>query len=183
MAVLNSTVVLLSIPHCLLSLMLYRCILLWHCTYERDVTTLISHNTASKTDARFENSGLGYDGVSLGEWFPTFRRYIGNHWSNDTPSSSADLNTRNRRCETRTSQSMPAVLKTDWEVLWRPECQQCHNKMYWKKTIRQTYNVQLPTVLLLTEFNTTITVVLLTNCMDIVSAGVCYKCGYKTWDC
>jgi hypothetical protein len=43
-----------------------------------------------------------------------------------------------------------------------------------------TNNVKLPTVLLYIEFNTTITLELLTNYTDLISAGVSHNCGHKT---
>lgn len=48
------------------------------------------------------------------------------------------------------------------------------------QAIKQTNNVKLPTVLLYIEFNTTITMELLTNYTDLISAGVSHNCGYKT---
>jgi len=54
---------------------LYRCILLYHCTYGPDVTTLGTLQ-AKRT---YISKDLGL----LGEWFPMFRRYVGNHWPND----------------------------------------------------------------------------------------------------
>jgi hypothetical protein len=49
-----------------------------------------------------------------------------------------------------------------------------------EQAIRQMYNVKLPTVLLYIEFSTTITLVLLTNYVDLISAGLSHKCGYRT---
>jgi len=46
-----------------------------------------------------------------------------------------------------------------------------------EKAIRQIYNVKLPTELLFTEFNTTITRVLLMNYTDLLNAGVGHSCG------
>jgi hypothetical protein len=47
-----------------------------------------------------------------------------------------------------------------------------------ENAIRQIY-VKLPTELLFTEFNTTITLVLLMNYMDLLSAGVGHSCEYR----
>jgi len=40
--------------------------------------------------------------------------------------------------------------------------------------------MKLPTVLLYIEFNTTLTMELLTNYTDLISAGVSHNCGHKT---
>jgi hypothetical protein len=48
-----------------------------------------------------------------------------------------------------------------------------------EKAIRQIYSVKLPTELLFTEFNTTITLVLLMNYTDLLNAGVGHSCEYR----
>lgn len=39
--------------------------------------------------------------------------------------------------------------------------------------------MKLPTILFYIEFNTTITLVVLTNYTDLISAGVSHNCGYR----
>jgi hypothetical protein len=48
------------------------------------------------------------------------------------------------------------------------------------KVIRQTYNLKLPTVLLLVEFNTTMALAILVEQCDFVSVGARQNCGHGT---
>ena len=120
-----------------------------------------------------EDSGLlRYDSVPLGEW-PTFRKYVGNRWPNDM------VSTKNTCSENHKSHISLHCYKTYRGAVTSSMWRQCYNSVL-EQAIRQTYNVKLPTGLLFTEFNTTITLVLLTNGTDLASAGVSHKCGHKT---
>ena len=61
-------------------------------------------------------------------------------------------------------------------MLWSPT----YEDSVLEKAFRQIYNVKLPTELLFIEFNATITLVLLMNYTDLLSAGVGHSCGYRT---
>jgi hypothetical protein len=79
--------VLLSIPRYDSVSWMRQCILIWHCTYKSDITTLTSPVLTTLQVKRAyvsEDWALGHDSVSLGEMHPTFWRYCRSQWPTDT---------------------------------------------------------------------------------------------------
>jgi len=170
MAVFNSTVY-CSVPHCLsfvtapthFALAFY--LQAWRHNFPV-LTTL-----RAKLAYVSEYWGLGYDDVS-GERFPTFRRYCGSHCPTDTPSSHRAWILSNTAVRT-------TYLTLRW--IQRHWCPACVNNATTKCTGKKPLDKHImcvPTVLLITEFLTLITLVILTNYTDLTCAGVSNNCGY-----
>ena len=103
-------------------------------------------------------------------------RYVGNHWPNDKVSYLTWTRIQKNTAVGTTNLTLSLQsLETDRDVLWRPTCEDSAST----GTSHLT-NLKLPTVLIYIEFNTTITLELLTNYTDLISAGVGHNCGHKT---
>jgi hypothetical protein len=114
--------------------------------------------------------------MSFGEWFSTFQDMSGITGPTKRCCIQEDLNSKKHRCANHNSYIKSAVLHDIYG------CRDVHHvttelqRSPMEQATQQMYNVKLPTVLLYTEF----TLVLLTNYIDLISAGVTDNCGYRT---
>jgi len=157
-----------------------------------DVTTLVS---ASLGTLRTKRTRVSKDSGVMGS-FCASRRKVRREAQNSLVQAkrqnmqcgpttrcliSEDPNTKKHCCGNHKSHIKPAVSQDGYTAVVMPNMwRQCYMRMYWYKPLDKQTNVKLPTVLLYIEFNTPITMELLTNYTDPISAGISHNCGHKS---